>query len=216
MRAKSIALAAIAALVLTGCGQTSAPASGADEGAAAGAAQEAGAPSYQLSCADFANATFAGLQQRFGAENVADQTLDGPEGEQYKATVVFADDPARRFEVNWAEGAQHQRPQNVIVDGEGSLWEGPSGLRVDMTLAELQAANGGPFDVSGFGWDYGGRVTDWRGGVLSQASCTLFVGLSPEDDAAGAQGDAIFSSDSAAMAGANAHVSEFGLGFAQQ
>lgn len=171
------------------------------------------APQYSLTCAEFAGVTLEELQGRFGAENVGDQTLDGPEGMKYQATVVFANDPARRLEVIWAENGEHTRVGTVLVNGDGNLWVGPSGVEVGMPLAELEEANGGPFDISGFGWDYGGGVTDWRGGNVSRAGCVVQARLTPEGEAPGVQGDAIFSSDLPAMRAANAHVYEFGLGF---
>ncbi|MDX2274423.1 MAG: hypothetical protein NW206_03145 [Hyphomonadaceae bacterium] len=202
-------LVVLAACALAACGQSSAPT---EPGAPAEGVAQAGS-AYQLTCADFAGVTLASLQERFGAENVVDQTLDGPEGMQYGATVIYPNDAARRLEVIWAEGAEHARAQNVLVEGQGNLWVGPHGLQVDMALADLETANGGPFDISGFGWDYGGSVTEWRGGAFSRAGCVVFARLSPAGEAHGAQGDAIFRSDSPAMQAANANVYEFGLGF---
>lgn len=171
------------------------------------------APQYHLTCADFAGVTLASLQQRFGAENVADQTLDGPEGMQYTATVVHANDTARRLEVIWAEGAEHTRANTILVNGDGNLWVGPSGIEVGMPLTELEEANGGPFDISGFGWDYGGGVTDWRAGNFTRAGCHVMARLSPQGEAPGVQGDSIFSSDLPAMRAANASVWQFGLSY---
>jgi hypothetical protein len=197
-------------LTLAACGQTSAPPSGETPAESAVSAAQ-----YQLTCVDFANVTLASLQQRFGAENVSEQTLDGPEGMQYTATVVFANDAARRLEVIWAEGAAHAKPSAIVINGEGNLWVGPSGVEVGMPLAELEAANGAPFDISGFGWDYGGSVTDWRDGNVSRAGCNVQARLDPHGEAPGVQGDSIFRSDLPAMRAANASVYEFGLGFPQ-
>lgn len=172
-----------------------------------------GAPQYHLTCADFAGVTLASLQERFGAENVADQTLDGPEGMQYVATVVYANDAARRLQVIWAEGAEHTRAQTLLVEGDGNLWVGPSGIEIGVPLSELEEANGGPFDVSGFGWDYGGGVTDWRAGNFTRAGCHVMARLSPQGEAPGVQGDSIFSSDLPAMRAANASVWQFGLSY---
>ena len=36
-------------------------------------------------------------------------------------------------------------------------------------IEAVEKANGGPFAVSGFEWDYGGFVTDWKGGKLKEA-----------------------------------------------
>jgi uncharacterized protein (DUF1684 family) len=43
----------------------------------------------------------ARLVTAFGTENVAWQTIHGPEGTTFKESVVFPKDPARRIEVVW-------------------------------------------------------------------------------------------------------------------
>jgi hypothetical protein len=35
------------------------------------------------------------------------------------------------------------------------------------SLRDLERTNGRPFVLTGFGWDYGGGVVDWRGGALA-------------------------------------------------
>jgi len=47
-----------------------------------------------------------------------------------------------------------------------------------VTLAEMERINGRPFGLAGFAWDYGGRVTAWRGGALSRplpGSCRIGI-----------------------------------------
>lgn len=36
-----------------------------------------------------------------------------------------------------------------------------------MTLQQLEKINGGPFVLTGFGWDYGGMVASWERGRLN-------------------------------------------------
>src|SRR5215475_8277814 len=65
--------------------------------------------------------------------------------------------------------------------------------------------NAKPFKLSGFDWDYGGRVTDWRGGVLGKpqpGGCNLGIEFVHPEDAAEenltkVSGDREFLSDNA-------------------
>src|SRR5262249_44672541 len=49
-----------------------------------------------LGCTDFTDMTPARLQQRFGAENITEETREG-----VATSVVFKDDPTRRLSVAW-------------------------------------------------------------------------------------------------------------------
>ncbi|ANP44493.1 hypothetical protein ATE48_00425 [Candidatus Viadribacter manganicus] len=47
-----------------------------------------------------------------------------------------------------------------------------------MTLEDLERLNGRPFEILGFGWDYGGQIWDMRGGAINRdtaGGCRLFV-----------------------------------------
>src|SRR5262249_12263360 len=51
------------------------------------------------------------------------------------------------------------------------VWEGPNGIKIGTRLAELEKLNGGPFTISGFGYNYGGNVLSWDGGKLASLDC---------------------------------------------
>jgi hypothetical protein len=70
-----------------------------------------------------------------------------------------------------------------------------------------------PFKLWGFGWDYGGRVSDWGAGVLGQDTiCRNSIGFSPRGDSnTSAMGDSEFSSNDPAVRAADPVVIEFGL-----
>lgn len=167
---------------------------------------------HRLSCEDFANLTPELLNQRFGAENVSEQILPGPEGENYEASVVFADDPARRFEVIWNN--TRTAPAAISIKGEASAWEGPGRLEMGLPIAEVERINGRPFKLWGFGWDYGGWASDWNGGAFDvQQNCRVRVQFDAASETAGAMGDSEFTSDNAAVRAATPVVTEFGLSF---
>lgn len=144
---------------------------------AQGAPRDAKRPPVQaLSCAGaFArNATHAGIVKAFGAGNVTAQKVHIGEGETAIATVVFARDKARRIEILWRD-AKRRRNLAEIRISRGSGWRTAQGVATGMSLAEVQAINGRPFRLYGFGWDYAGTTYEWDGGALDAPSgdCVL-------------------------------------------
>lgn len=146
------------------------------------------------------DASHDGLEKAFGAENVTFETLDGTEGEEVATTVVFSNDPEKRLEVVWWDVDKRKGISNVTLV-EGASWVFGNGLALGQSLAEIEKANGRPFDMNGFDWDYGGAVVDWKGGTLGvqPGGCTLGV-FFMADDATPAEardavsGDQLFSS----------------------
>jgi hypothetical protein len=100
-----------------------------------------------------AGSSEAALIEAYGKDNVTTGEVDGPEGSRMLATTVFPDDPDRRFEVFWWDEESRSVLATFSVPARDTA---PGGLRLGMTPAEVAALNGGPFDMSGFDWDYGG------------------------------------------------------------
>jgi hypothetical protein len=190
-------------LALTACGQSSQPAGSTSSAETA--------TEFVLSCADFAALTPATFAERFGAENLTNQTLPGPEGESYEATLVFADDPTRRLEITWNE--DHTAVSSAMVSNAGTQWRGAAGYTIGTSIGDIERLNVMPFKLWGFDWDYGGWVSDWSVGALSQNPiCTTRVRFTPRDEAnTEAMGDSEFSSNDPAIRAADPIVSEFGL-----
>jgi hypothetical protein len=141
----------------------------------------------------------------FGAKNVVFQPVDGPDGVKMNATVIFPSDPKRRVEVLWQDENARKKPGSIVI-GSQSTWRA-RGFRIGETIADVEKVNGKPFKLSGFDWDYGGRVTDWQDGKLSKpqpGGCLLGVDFvhpedSPEANLAKVTGDGEFLSDNADM-----------------
>jgi hypothetical protein len=93
-----------------------------------------------------------------------------------------------------------------------------SGITIGSSLAEVQKVNGKPFLVSGFDWDYGGFVADWKGGALSrmEGGCSVMMRFGKETGAPrNLSGDGVkASSDNAALVKWGPVVTEIGIGFA--
>lgn len=154
------------------------------------------------------------LRARHGRGNVVAATLAGAEGDRLPGWVLFPADPGRRIEVHLDEAG---RPFLLNV-ARGTLWRRGDGVAPGMDSRELEAINGRPFGLMGFGWDYGGVVTDWRGGRLGSDGVGAGpVRLCAPSPPAGELrddypiGDAEFGSDHPAIRATPAIVCEVGL-----
>ena len=197
------------ALMLAACGQSAqAPPP------AQGQTQLAPGQMLDLSCEAFADASYDDLTQRFGAENIVNATLPGPEGESYEATIVFPNDPGRRLEVHWQDVSARARISEVSISGEISDWRGPHGLALGQDIEEVERLNGHAFQIYGFGWDYGGNVSDWNAGAFApQGGCIVRAQFYANTSDTHIMGDTPFMSDLPAMRAARPRVSQIGIGF---
>jgi hypothetical protein len=167
-----------------------------------------------LSCTAFADVSGAALLAAYGQDNLVEQTLPGPEGESYTASVLYPNDPRRRLEIVWVDPATKLHPASIAVSGEDNVWTGPQGLSIGQELADIERINGRPFRLWGFDWDYGGWVSDWDGGVFaSDAGCLTRVRFEASAERVNAAGDAEFRSDDPRMRDSAPRVVEFGLVF---
>ncbi len=111
-----------------------------------------------------ADGTEAGLIDAYGKDNVVTGEVDGPEGTTIVATTVFPNDPERSFQVYWWDEEAHEGLASFSLPAGATA---PGGLRPGMTAAEVEALNGGPFTITGFGWDYGGFANFGETGALA-------------------------------------------------
>ncbi len=130
------------------------------------------------------DATEDALKTQFGADRVEFKDLGGPEGEEMPGTLVNGGDLRRRLEIVWADEAARAKPQMLRImagwdEATASdvtpVWTTPGGVKIGLTVAEVEALNGKPFKLSGFGWDYGGMVMSWEGGKLAEGEGTCSV-----------------------------------------
>lgn len=129
------------------------------------------------------NADEAALIRAFGAGNVQRTRVEIGEGEKASGAILFSKDRKRRLELIWRDGKKRRGPGTIYIR-EGSNWAvaGPAGERftIGSALAAVEAANGKPFSILGFGWDYSGTANDWQGGKLEKAfgGCRLTIRFS--------------------------------------
>ena len=97
----------------------------------------------------------ARLIETFGKDNVVTGDVPGPEGSTVLATTVFPNDPTKTMEFGWWGEEKHERVAYFTVPPGDTA---PGGLTKGLTVKEVEALNGGPFQLYGFFWDYGGSA----------------------------------------------------------
>ncbi|MEO6383731.1 MAG: hypothetical protein ABIO30_04660, partial [Thermomonas sp.] len=102
--------------------------------------------------------TLADLQTRFGAVNV--KIIEPATSGEPRSVVLFPDDPSRRAYLQFHDDQALTALAHISVRDAGSRWRGKHGVRVGMTLAELQRLNGKLFYFSGFDELHRGWVRD--------------------------------------------------------
>jgi hypothetical protein len=142
-------------------------------------------------------------------------TQETVQGATVGVTVIYPKDPKRRLEVWWQNP---NRTGTYLIDIAGkSTWTAPKGLRLGLTLEQVQKLNRKPFKLKGFDADGAANVADWDGGELAslpggcKASATLHT---PDKSAAGdlpAKDE--YSSDDPAMRALKPTVSEILIGY---
>lgn len=137
----------------------------------------------QLQCAGVfgPDSTEALVRQTFGDANVVTGIVPGPEGTEMLATTVFGDDPARRMAFGWFDEENLSRLNYVDLAPDQI---GPGGVRIGMSVADVEALNQEPFAVGGFWWDYGGYANIETGALAGEqeGGCYLSIRFSPGDD----------------------------------
>lgn len=100
------------------------------------------------------------------------------DGVTAEGVVLFPNDPKRTLHLYWDLDTNLDRPAFVRVIGDGNLkdgtfWKTADGITIGSSLAEVEKANGGPFDMFAFGSEYPGAVVDWKGGKLETLGMTF-------------------------------------------
>jgi len=86
-------------------------------------------------------------------------------------TVIY---PGTRNEIEVFWKKPFLRPSLVTIYAKGEKWRTPQGLKIGTSLAAVQRANGKPFSMSGFDWDYG-SYGNWNKGRLPRSLLIRFA-----------------------------------------
>lgn len=109
-----------------------------------------------------AETTLEDLQNELGEVNFSMARIPIGEGEFEEGTAIFPGDKQKQVIVQWA--VPNVKPKAVII--AGTQWRTQSGIGIGVPLSTLVQINQAPVSFAGFGWDYAGFVTSWRGGKL--------------------------------------------------
>lgn len=127
----------------------------------------------------------ADLTDLFGEAALEDTEVAVGEGFTESGTVVAADSD-HTFAVIWVDDS-HSEP--ATVKDFGPAWQTPEGIGIGTSFAELREILG-PFELYGFGWDYGGTLV-LEGSNLGDYYGSLILRVQPSDpDLFQQQGDA--------------------------
>jgi hypothetical protein len=142
-------------------------------------------------------------------------THETVQGAQVGVTVLFPKDPRRRLEVWWQNP---NRTGTYLIDIAGkSIWSAPKGLRLGLSLEQLEKINKKPFKVSGFDGNDVASVADWDGGELAALPGGCKAGVSLHANAKTAATELPnkddYSSDDPAMRALRPTVSEILIGY---
>ena len=110
----------------------------------------------------------AHMIELFGRQSISRGTIHVGEGEKVPATILFAGESGRELKVSWHDRQRRRHPEQIVIEGTGSEWFLSSGLRTGIDLDSLRRLNERAFEMSGFEWDYGGTVVDWKGGKIEK------------------------------------------------
>jgi hypothetical protein len=142
-------------------------------------------------------------------------TQEKVQGATVGVTVLYPKDPKRRLEVWWQNP---NRTGTYLIDIAGkSIWTAPKGLRLGLTLEQLQKLNHKPFKLKGFDENRIANVADWDGGELADLPGGCKASASLHTNATSATSDLPakdeYSSDDPAMRALKPTVSEILIGY---
>ena len=158
------------------------------------------------------------LAMVFDSRNVTFTDVDF-NGSKVGASILFEKDPKRRLEIWWSNPANRSGIYLILINGE-STWSAPGGMRLGLTLAQLEKLNHKPFKLKGFDKDNIATVSDWNGGALATivGGCKSGVSLHADPKAAADQISALpadheYSSSDPALRTVKPTVSEILIGY---
>jgi hypothetical protein len=121
------------------------------------------------------------LAMTFDSKNITFTDVDASNGAKVPASVLFPNDPKRRLEVWWSNQAARSGTYLIVINGK-SMWTAPDGLRLGLTVAQLEKLNKKAFKLKGFDKDGVATISDWDGGELANLPGGCKSGLSMRAD----------------------------------
>lgn len=166
-------------------------------------------PGARVGLIDLKSATAADVLEAYG-DLAQEDSIHLGEG-IFEPGIVLFKGSKNRVDLYWDAAMASERPGFVSIYGENGQtdWSTTNGITIGTTLEEVEKLNGQPFELYGFGWDYGGYVSDWKGGKL--AGLGMSIRFEPGEEGQTdikLVGDVTLSSDNPAMEKVRARVGE--------
>ncbi len=159
------------------------------------------------------------LAMAYDTKNVTFTDVEANGGTKVPASVLFPNDPKRRLEVWWSNPANRSDTYLIVIGGQ-STWSAPGGMRLGLSLMQLEKLNRKPFKLKGFDKDGVATVSDWDGGALATLTggCKSGVSLRADKKAAADAVSALtadkeYSSADQALRAVKPTVSEILIGY---
>jgi hypothetical protein len=141
----------------------------------------------------YSNTTLEELRSIYGSQNIKDSMVYGPEAvDSFDVTFIYPN-TQREIIVHWADGAMHSKVDYIETHQEGAPYHAANGLMIGSKLSDLLRVNGKTIAFMGFGWDYGGKIMSYNGGVLEKYPIRFDLGSRSGE--AGLDGDSQFDTD---------------------
>lgn len=128
--------------------------------------------------------TLFGLKMLFGGGKVKAAELPGPEGTTIDGAKMF-EGTDKEIEIIFNPEGDEKEIEDIRIIGKG--WKFENGLKLGMSLIEVEKINGKPYTVLGFGWDYGGYA-NFEGGKL-EGTVSIRFDVEPQAMADAISGD---------------------------
>lgn len=164
------------------------------------------------------DSSMLGLAMAFDSRNVIFTEIDAA-GTKVGASVLFPKDPKRRLEVWWSNPGNRSGTYLIVINGK-STWSAPDGMRLGLTLAQLEKLNRKSFKLKGFDKNRVATISDWDGGLLAslpggcKSGLSLTAGPKASANAVSAmRADQEYKSSNPAMRAVKPTVSEILIGY---
>lgn len=115
------------------------------------------------------------LVMLFGPDKIKRGKVKVPGNKEEACTFVFQGEPDE-IAITWKDDTR-TKIRAVYINNVGGKWHSQEGIKVGMPLADLAKVNETPITFSGFDWEYGGTISNWRKGNIEKFTKYFYVVL---------------------------------------
>lgn len=126
-----------------------------------------------------AKTDFEGLKEIFGASNVIDERICGPECVDSIDVTIIYKETNKELIIHWKENKYHQLI-GMIESYAAAPYHTKEHLKIGSTMRDLLKENGQPINFMGFSWDYGGGISNYNNGKLDGSNIRFRLDLKGE------------------------------------